>query len=136
MSEESQFGGHGYSDHVNTTIADAERWVLKRANSRRYGGRGTQRRGVFNSAAEADRLIADVLAAHPDIVRQVSSGVLKQAELIMQFSQPTGLEASAKGPSSIATISVTYGVKLVLRHLPGKTRGNYILTAFPANRAP
>ncbi len=62
LAEESKFGGHGYANHVNTTIAEAERWVLKRANSRRYGIRGTQRRGVFNSAAEADRLIADVLA--------------------------------------------------------------------------
>ena len=109
--------------------------MLKRANSRRYGRRGTQRRGVFNSAAEADRLIADVLAAHPDIVRQVSSGALSEAEIFKQFSQPTGLEASAKGPSSFATIGVTDKVLVVLRHIKTGSRGYYIPTAYPTKKA-
>ncbi len=65
LQDETSLGGPAYRNHVDTTIQEAERDVVKRANSSRYFKRGTQRRGVFNSLEEANRLVATALEAIP-----------------------------------------------------------------------
>ncbi len=134
LQDETRLGGHAYRNHVDTTIQEAERDVVKRANSSRYFKRGTQRRGVFNSLEEANRLVAAALEANPGLVRQVASGASQQAEINMLFSQSTGLEASATAGSGVASINITYRLIVVLRASLSDPRGYYILTAYPTNK--
>ena len=81
----------------------------------------------------ANDFVNRVLEANRDRVDWIAAGRAPFAMIERRFGYVTGKEAFRAEGRAAARIRKTFGVRVVIKHDPGRPRGYRVHTAFPIN---
>ncbi len=142
LSEEEAPNGIGHSieDHVGQSDQQLlDRLDRMRSSSEIFSLRITDYAtavGTFRSLGDANAFINEALRANADVVNSVSGGTTNRATIDYRVGSPTGVEACRPSGQASGQVRPTYGIRVILWHMPGRPRGFGIRTAFPVNALP